>query len=368
MKRLHTATITAALAALALLAGPASAQAPFAKVCQEVNKKLVKLYGAGGFRGLTSYGTGILVSPDGYILTANSTLLDTENLRVHLYDGRTFQYAKVVAREPMLDAALVKLDKVDDLPYFDIAAAAKQPLGQTGDWVLAFSNQFHIATRDEPMTVQRGVIAAYSKLHGRRGTFEFPYTGDVYVVDAITNNPGAAGGALTTRKGELLGIIGKELRNSQTDTWMNYAIPIQARVEVKEGDKVRIASIVEIVEKKENYKPLPPPKFVAGRGGYHGITLVPAPGGLRTPPFIEDVAPGSPAAKAGLKPDDLVIYIFGQQVTSTKAFQEIMSKIEPGTKVVMDVQRVVDKKTGAEKLITVEFEMAKPIVRVTPKK
>ena len=56
---------------------------------------------------------------------------------------------------------------------------------------------------------QRGRVEAYSRLYGRIGIFEAPYTGNVYVIDAITNNPGAAGGPITTRKCELLGMIGK---------------------------------------------------------------------------------------------------------------------------------------------------------------
>src|SRR5439155_14134263 len=131
--------------------------------------------------------------------------------------------------------------------------AAKKPLAAPGTGVLGFSNQFHIATRDEPMSVQRGVIAAYSKLHGRRGIYDATFTGEVYFVDAITNNPGAAGGVLTTRRGELLGILGKELRNTLTDTWINYAIPIQTKIEVKSGDKVTTATIVDIIEKKDQY-------------------------------------------------------------------------------------------------------------------
>ena len=67
-----------------------------------------------------------------------------------------------------LDEAWQDIDKVDDLPYFDLSAAAKAPLVEPGTGVLAFSNQFQIATMDEPMSVQRGVIAAYSKLSARK--------------------------------------------------------------------------------------------------------------------------------------------------------------------------------------------------------
>src|SRR5262249_22716306 len=135
------------------------------------------------------------------------------DLRIHLYDGTRY-HGKIIAREPELDVALVKIDngqrKVEIEHYYDVTAAAKRPVLEPGTGILAFSNQFQIATRDEPMSVQRGVIAAYSRLTGRIGVFAAAYNGDVYVVDAITNNPGAGGGVITTRRGELLGMIGKE--------------------------------------------------------------------------------------------------------------------------------------------------------------
>src|SRR5207302_9429304 len=150
-----------------------------------------------------------------------------------------------------------------------------------------------------------GVIAAYSKLHGRRGIFDAPYSGDVYIIDAITNNPGAGGGALTTRKGELLGVIGKELRNSLSDTWINYAVPIPM-----------LAAFVEKGMKGE-YKPIVKAKPASGPGGYHGIILVPDVV-ERTPPYVEDAVPGSPAEKAGLRPDDLIVYVDGEKISSIK--------------------------------------------------
>ena len=104
------------------------------------------------------------------------------------------------------------------------------------------------------MSVQHGVVTAYAKLHGRNGIFEAPYSGEVYMVDAITNNPGAAGGALTTRKGELIGIIGRELRNELTDTWINYAIPIGGVAEVTQPDGKTIkTSMVDLWRQKEKY-------------------------------------------------------------------------------------------------------------------
>jgi serine protease Do len=314
-----------------------------ATVAEKVNPKVVKLFGSGGFTGLVSYGTGVLVSPDGYILTVAGHMLDTQDLRVHLSDGRRF-HAKVAVIEPELDAALVKIEKAEGLPFFDVAEAAKAPLARAGDWILALSNEFNVATRDEPMSVQHGVVAAYSKLQGHKGVFDAPYSGDVYVIDAITNNPGAGGGVIVNRKGELIGIIGKELRNNLTNTWINYAVPIQVLAKfVTEG-------------KAGKYKPIVKAKSSGGPGGYPGLVLVPNVV-ERTPPYIEEIIPGSPAAKAGLRPDDLIVYVDGEQVLTVTAFKEILAKTRPGTVVKLEIRRV-DKNDagGGDRLITVDLK------------
>jgi S1-C subfamily serine protease len=311
-----------------------------ASVVEQVNRKMVKLFGAGGLSGIHAYGTGVLVSADGYVLTAASPLLDTSDLLVHLYDGRRYT-AKVVIAEPALDAALVKIDKAEDLPCFDLAKAVKAPLAQSGDSILAFSNEFQIATREEPLSVQHGLIASYGKLHGRRGIFEAPYTGEVYVLDAITNNPGAAGGAVTTRKGDLLGIIGKELRNTLSDTWINYAVPVQ--------------SLAEFVAKAKRgkYKPVVKDKPLAGPGVYHGIIMVPDVV-ERTPPYVEDTLPQSPAARAGLRPDDLIVYVDGEKVVSIKEFRDRVERARrPGTVVKLEIRR-------GDKLVTVDLKLESP--------
>jgi serine protease Do len=354
----------AVLVALALaapaLADPPSGDGSFAEVAKDVNKKMVKIFGSGGFRGLVSYGSGVLVSSDGYILTVDRPLLNTPELRVHLYDGRRLQ-AKVVAIDPELDAAVVKIEgKVEDLPYFDLSKVAQSSPARAGDWVLAFSNQFQIATRDEPMSVQRGVVAAYCKLRAQRGVHDAPYQGDVYVIDAITNNPGAAGGALTTRKGELLGLVGKELRNTLTDTWINYAVPINAKLDVQDGDKVTTISLIKFVDEAEKgtFKPRLREKLV-GQGGYTGIVLVANPV-ERTPPYIEEVVPNSPAAKAGLKADDLIVYIDGEQVPSIVEYHKFMEKIRPGTTLTLDVRRT-DREEKTDKLVSLKLTVEAPL-------
>jgi serine protease Do len=349
--------MTGVLVLSAILAQPA-----IPTVAEQVNAKTVKLFGAGGFRGVVSYGTGILISADGHILTAAAQMLDTSELIVHLSDGRKMK-AQVLVTEPELDAALVQI-KVEgkkpgeatglDLPHFDFAAAAKRPSAKPGDWVLGFSNCFEIAMRDEPLTVQRGVIASRSKMHGRRGIFDFPYTGDVYVVDAITNNPGAAGGPLTDRNGNLLGLIGKEMRNALSETWMNYAVPCDASLETRDGDKTVTLTLANFVAlgMQGKYKPIKRPDKVEGPGGYHGIVFV--PNVLeRTPPFVEETIPGSPAAKAGIRADDLVSFVDGEPIYSIKSFLEAMKKTRPGQKVRLEMRR-------GDNLTTVELDLTDP--------
>jgi serine protease Do len=326
----------AMLTALVVAVPSARAEESFAAVAEKVSSKLVKLFGSGGYQGLAAYGTGVLISPNGYILTVASHILDTPDLLVHLSDGRRFR-GKVVATEPNLDVALVKID-AKDLDFFDVPRAAERPIAETGTGILAFSNQFKIAEREEPVSVQRGVISGYSKLPLRRGIFEVPFSGEVYVIDAITNNPGAGGGVITTRKGELLGLIGKELRNNLTNTWINYAVPVQATAKGKRDDNEATVSIVELVEQKEKYSPLRPPTKKEGQGAYHGIVLVPNVVAL-TPPYVEDVLKGSPAERAGLKPDDLIVYVDGEQVGSINHFREIVDKAAPGTEFKIEVRR-----------------------------
>jgi serine protease Do len=354
MKRLLPIPLVLALAAVVWL-DRAAADDSFAKVADEVNLKLIKLFGSGGFKGLASYGTGVLISKDGYALTVNSHILDTRDLLVHMPDGTRYN-AKVVAREPVLDVALVKVEGgkrgVEVEHYFDVFAAAKRPILEPGTHVLAFSNQFQIATRDEPMSIQRGVIAAYARLAGRLGIFEASYRGNVYVIDAITNNPGAGGGVITTRKGELVAMIGKELRNELTNTWVNYAIPFNASAEAldKEGNKMQV-TILDLVTKKDKYKPAPEAPKVANLV-YHGIVLVPNVV-ERTPPYIEEVLPGSPADKAKLRPDDLIVYVDGLPVQDINTFNTILGNYMPRSEVKLEVQR-------GDKLLTVPLTLERP--------
>ncbi|MEZ6142768.1 MAG: S1C family serine protease [Zavarzinella sp.] len=332
---------------------------PIEKVVSQTNEKVVKLFGAGGFRGAESYGTGIIVSPQGHILTAASTFLDGRLLRLHLPDGRKFMF-KVLDVEPEFDAAVLQIVQDEktatklDLPYFDIAAEIKKVPGEAGDSVLAFTNCYSLATRDEMVSVQQGTITAVGKLSARRGAFEVPFNGDVYYLDAITNNPGAAGGPLINRKGDLLGFVGKEYRNVQTETWVNYAVPLQTEADlIVKGEKTK-ATLQEYVSRVIAGTWKSPDKRPAGTasgpGPYTGIVFVPRVV-ERTPPYIERILADSPAAKVGLKADDLIVYLEGEPVYSLDVFQDLIKRYQPGDKVQIEIRR-------GDKLTALSLELA----------
>ena len=327
------------LAACCLLLGSTAYGAEsLATIVQEVEPKVVKIYGAGGFRGLEAYQSGSLISADGHILTAWSYVLDTQYVAVTLDDGRKFD-ARLLGADPRLEVAVLKIDAAD-LPHFDLSQSQDLP---TGSRVLAFSNLFGVATGNEPASVQHGVVAIKAPLEARRGAFDTPYHGVAYILDAMTNNPGAQGGALTDRHGRLVGMLGKELRNSQTNTWMNYAIPIGELLTTI--DAIRAGKFVPTSSGAGAAKPKH-----ALSAGLLGLVMVPDVLD-RTPPFIERVLPDSPAAEAGLLADDLVVFVNNRLVQSCQALVAEIGRTDRADKLKVTVIR------GQQLL---EFDLAAP--------
>ncbi len=287
-----------------------------------VARNVVKLYGAGGLRGLEAYQTGILISPDGQILTAASTVLDSEQIDCVLDDGRRFE-ARLVGIDPGRELALLRIEAAD-LACFTLAEGMAE--ASPGTRVLALSNMFGVAAGDERATAQRGVVAAVVPLAARRGAAEAPFRGDVYILDCTTNNPGAAGGAVIDARGRLLGMLGKELRSTAAGIWLNYAIPA---AELARGRDAILNG--EAADAIDDRTPRFDPRLL-------GAILVPD---LldRTPPFVESVDPGSAAARAGLAADDLVIAVGPRTVTTRDRVEAALGALAEGDIVKLTVIR-----------------------------
>jgi serine protease Do len=306
-----------ALAAFTLAASLGAAPTPsLHNTIREVQRKVVKIYGAGGVRGLEAYQTGILISAEGHVLTVQSYVLDTDDLAVVLDDGRKFK-AEVLGIDPVRELAVLKLPIEDEsTPFFDLAAA---PVAKVGDRVIAANNLFGIAGGDEPVSVLQGVVTAVAPLDARRGAFESAFRGSVYIVDAAANNPGAAGGALVNWRGDLIGLLGKELRSRATGAWLNYAIPVDQFVDAVEA--MRSGTSIK-ADESAGSAPAEPLSLADV-----GIVLVPDVL-ARTPPYIDAVLPKSAAARAGLRPDDLVVFVEGEPTASCAAVNEQIARRE----------------------------------------
>ncbi len=303
----------------------AAGRPPREAMVRQAQAKVVKIFGAGGPRGLEAYQTGVLISPTGHVLTVWSYVLDTDRVRVVLDDGQMF-LAELLGADPRHDVAVLKID-ARDLPYFDWHTPAELV---PGDRVLALSNAFGVAQRSEAVTVQQGVLATLAPLTARRGVFTTPFAGPVMIVDAITNNPGAAGGALTNVAGVLAGLLGKELRNGDNDTWVNFAVPLAALIPTIDRLLTGLpAEDTNLVEKSVS-APLTNDQL--------GLVLVPDVL-ERTPAFIDLVQPESAAARAGLAADDLILSVDGTLVGSCAEVGLQLKRRARGEPVTLLVQR-----------------------------
>ncbi len=335
----------------------------------QVQEKVVKIYGAGGMPGLHGYQGGVLISANGYILTSLTAALQADPLSVVLNNGRKYE-ARFVDADPLLEIALLKIPAID-LPFFELKSQpgpnrntdkGSDQFGfddstRIGDVVYAVSNPFNIAIGDEPATVQQGRIAARTTLRARRGAFDTPYKGPIFVTDFTTNNPGATGGALVRESdGELLGILGKELRNKENNSWLNFTLPLFA-IHDKVSEMLRRDEIAETGTKKplmlaaEAIKPeqeLIPEDTVRIMQDW-GILMVTTVG-RRTPPFVDTVKSGSPAEKLGVKTDDLIVMVNNRLTPSRAAVEYQIHQTPPGEPITLTFERQMS-------LIDVKFDV-----------
>lgn len=318
---------------IAAMTPPVSAQPSLSTAARPAQQRVVKIYGAGGLGGLETYQSGFLVSPAGHVATAWSYVLDVDPIVV-LDDGRRFE-AEIVGFEPTLELAVLKIDG-RDLPFFEIAAGDPEkdstPTAQWGEAVMAVSNLFNIAGGAEPASVMQGRVSARAKLDARRGTFQTPYRGEVILVDLVANNPGAAGGALINASGQLVGMLGKELRDRKTGVWLNYAIPAE----------VLRKPIGDIIAGRRTVVPdeSDPVLAIDKAHSLETLGLGMIPDVLETTPaYVDFVQPKSPAAKAGVRPDDLLLLIGGRRVPHQRGLRDQLRRIDRRDDVAIVLQR-----------------------------
>ena len=278
--------------------------------------RMVKVIGAGAGR-VEGYGTGIIVSADGQILTSQGVFLDGQQTRVILADGST-QEATVLRRDRELQLALLKIERPTP-EYFELSS---RPVGEQGDWVVALNNAFKVADKSEPVSVMFGVIALRTTMEARLNERDVAYRGELVLIDAITSNPGAAGGAVLTLDGRLVGVIGKIINSTETNTRLNYAVPVELVAAFVTGKGLESTATERTV----------------GKVGDLGIRIMEL-GGRKDPAYIDRVVRGGPAELAGLKPDDLIVSIGGEKIGTVRDYLQVADRLEAGQEVIIVVKR-----------------------------
>ena len=291
----------------------------FAEAIAYAQKRCVKIYGAQIGR-IEGFATGVIVSDDGLILTGQSAFLSGSSIKVVLPDG-TQHLAAIERRSPSLQVALLRIQtKTPD--FFEVPEEA--PAGK-GDWVIAVTNLFKVADGAEELSVNLGIVSLRTQLKAKRGTQDVPYEGEALLVDAITSNPGAEGGALVTVDGRLAGMVGKIIESKSTNTRLNYAVPSDLLHKFIAGKLIG-----------------PVARQKAGGGKAElGIRLFTL-GGKRAPAYVDRVVPGSPAAIAGFKKDDLVLTIDGEIVKNVRDCKKMFDALVPDEEVVILIKRKND--------------------------
>jgi serine protease Do len=274
-----------------------------------------------------SLGSGVIVSADGYILTANHVVEGADEIKVAIGENKNEFTAKVIGTDPQTDVAVLKID-AKDLPAITLGDSDQL---EVGDVVLAIGNPFGVG-----QTVTMGIVSAL----GRNG---FNFGGQAGAIENFIQtdaaiNPGNSGGALVDAEGRLIGIntaiiTGGESRGNDG---IGFAVPINMARHVME----RLISGGKITH------------------GYLGINLQDISGDLakqfglsdQNGALVDDVITNTPAEKAGIKSGDVIIEFNGKPVTDANSLLLGVSESEPGTSVAIKLIRNNSPKTVTVKL------------------
>ena len=282
-------------------------------------------------------GSGVIISPDGYILTNNHVVEGAEELKVGLTDDREF-IAKVIGTDPKTDVAVIKIE-AENLPTLTLADSDKL---RVGDVVFAVGNPLGVG-----QTVTSGIVSA--KGRNQLGLLEGGYESFIQTDAAI--NMGNSGGALVDAKGRLVGINSAIISTSRGSIGLGFAIPINLASSV-------LQSLIATGTVTRGFLGVSAQTVIADDATALGL-----PVGTRGA-MITDVTPDSPADKAGLKRGDVVLTYNEHPVVSWEELRLMIAETMPNSAVKLGLSRALDPKaTGTGKAVrkslTVEVNLAK---------
>lgn len=257
----------------------------------------------------SSLGSGVIIGPEGYILTNHHVIEAADEIELALADGRKAP-AKIVGTDPETDLAVLKVNLID-LPAVTFGNPGKLSVG---DMVLAIGNPFGVG-----QTVTMGIVSALGRSHLGISTFE-----NFIQTDAAIN-PGNSGGALVDSAGNLVGINSAIYSRSGGSLGIGFAIPADLAKQIME-QIVRTGSVTRgwIGVEVQDISPELAESF-----------RLPNTNGT----LIAGVLRGGPADKAGIKPGDILLYVESSQVVDSTNMLNLIAALEPGRDATLKVMR-----------------------------
>jgi serine protease Do len=287
----------------------------------------------GGDQVEQGLGTGVIVSTDGKILTNNHVVAGADEVSVRLDDGRNFK-AKVLGTDPKTDLAVLQI-AAKDLQPAQLGNSADLKIGE---WVIAAGNPFGLTS-----SISAGIVSAKGRSNLQIADYE-----DFIQTDAAIN-PGNSGGPLVNLEGEVVGINTAIFSRSGGYMGIGFSIPIDMAQSVmgsliKEGRVVRGFLGVQIQDLNED---------LARSFGYDGKDGV----------LVGDVVENSPAAKAGIQSEDIIVGFEGKHPKNSLELRSLVSETKPGTRVTLQVFR---KGRTQDIRVQVSEQDTKEVAEATP--
>jgi len=263
----------------------------------------------GGSRQIRGQGSGFIVSNDGIILTNAHVVQDAQEVVVKLTDRREFR-AKVLGSDKSTDVAVLKID-AKNLPTVRLGSAKDL---RVGEWVLAIGSPFGFEN-----SVSAGVISAKGRSLGPEES-RVPF-----LQTDVAINPGNSGGPLFNARGEVVGINSQIYSASGGYQGLSFAIPVEVankiRQQIQNGGKVQHARLGVMVQEVNQ--------------GFADSFKLDRPEGA----LVANVEEGSPAAKSGLRPGDVILSFKGQPIVASGDLPALVDQSSPGDRIAMEVWR-----------------------------
>ena len=274
---------------------------------------LGQLYGyPGQTHTQVAYGSGVVLTPDGYIVTNNHVVDGADEVEV-TFNNKVKKTATIIGTDPTTDLALIKVE-ASDLPYLTFGDSDNVRIGE---WVLAVGNPFNLTS-----TVTAGIVSAKARNLSILG--EGTSVESFIQTDAAVN-PGNSGGALVNTKGELVGI--NAAIASHTGSYEGYSFAIPSNIVRKVVDDLLLYGTtqrgylgVQIAELTQE---------LAEKEGLENIDGV----------YVADVTEGGAAKLSGIQAGDVITSIGGKKVNSTTQLRESVGQYRPGDKIEVEVNR-----------------------------